>query len=156
MVTWVVAEVDPPFLQLRVVPPVVLGSRQDALAVRHQQGVRGQARHLGQALLVRRRRLGRQAEQFGLAVGAGGLRVWGRWRQTVGGCRTAQRGLVVTLVLGRVVLRHHVAAVARWQHGPVCRWAAVGQSHSEIAAGADGHVVHVLLRRWGSDLEVRV
>lgn len=50
---------DAPFLQLRVVPPVVLGTGQDALAVRHQEGVRGQARHLGQALLVRRRRLRR-------------------------------------------------------------------------------------------------
>lgn len=44
--TWIVAEVDPPFFQLGVVPPVVLGTRQDTLAVRHQQRVRRQSRHL--------------------------------------------------------------------------------------------------------------
>lgn len=43
--TWVVTEVDPPLLQLWVVPPVVFGTCQDTLAVCHQHGMRGQPRH---------------------------------------------------------------------------------------------------------------
>lgn len=130
LLTWVIAEVDPPLLQFWVVPPVVLGTRQDALAVCHQQGVRGQARHLypGQTLLVRRRGLRRQGEQLRLAVRAPRLRVWGRGWQTVRRRvlgRAGRRGLVIAVLLRQVVLCHHVAAVARWQrdaaevkHGP--------------------------------------
>lgn len=57
----VVAEMDPPLLQLWVVPSVVLGTRQDTLSVCHQHGVRGQAGQFvsSQMLLVRRRRLAR-------------------------------------------------------------------------------------------------
>lgn len=75
---WVVTEVDPPLLQLRIVPPVVFGTRQHPLTMCHQQGMWGQPRHLdpSQTLLVRRRRLGRQAEQLCLTIRAPWLRVW--------------------------------------------------------------------------------
>lgn len=81
---WVVTEVDPPLLQLWVVPPVVLGPSQDALTVCHEHGVRGQPRHLQPSQQVWRWRLGRQAEQLRLAVWAPGLGVWRRGRQAVG------------------------------------------------------------------------
>lgn len=79
-----------------------------------------------------------------------------------------RRGVVVTVVLLQLVLCHHVVAVgcrqrdaAEVQHGPaaggaVCRRAVVGQSHGEVGAAGDGHVVDLLLGGRGSDVKLCV
>lgn len=88
------------------------------------------------------------------------------WGRALG--RTGHRGVVITMVLRQVVLRHHVGAISDWQrgasqgqHGPtpcraVCRRAVVGQSHGEVGTTGDGHVVHLLLWCWRSNLKLCV
>lgn len=100
--TWIVAEVDPPFLQLGVVPAVVFGAREDAMAVGHEHGVRGQSGDFGRSVLVRGRQLlCAQVEQLDLVLGTARLGVGGRRGQAVGACLGGVRG--VALGLGRVV-----------------------------------------------------
>lgn len=82
--------------------------------------------------------------------------------------RAGRRRLVVAVVLWHVVLRHHVVAVGWWQrdaaevqHGPaaggaMCRRPGVGQSHGEVGAAADGHVVDLLLGGRGANVKLCV